>query len=99
MRGVQKDPEGRELANLDRLVSLAGMRVLEIGCGDGRLTWSLADRASHILAIDPDKQAIGRARRALPKHLKDHVRFVVGQAETLGLPEGSFDAAIFSWSL
>lgn len=99
MRGVQKDPEGRELATLDRLVSLAGTRVLEIGCGDGRLTWSLAEQARHVLAIDPDRQAIARARRSVPKPLKDHVRFAVGQAETFRLPEGDFDAAVFSWSL
>ncbi len=99
MRGVQKDPEGRELAALDRLVSLAGMRVLEIGCGDGRLTWSLAERASRVLAIDPDRQAIAEARRALPKQLKDHVHFDVGQAETYPFADGGFEVAVLSWSL
>ena len=99
MCGVQKDPEGRELAALDRLVSLARMRVLEIGCGDGRLTWSLAERAHQVLAIDPDRQAIAKARRTLPKQLKDHVRFDVGQAETHPFPDGGFEVAVLSWSL
>ncbi len=99
MRSVQKDPERRELAALDRLASLAGMRVLEIGCGDGRLTWSLAERAEQVFAIDPDRQAIAKARRALPKSLKDHVQFDVGEAETYPFPSGAFEVALFSWSL
>jgi 2-polyprenyl-3-methyl-5-hydroxy-6-metoxy-1,4-benzoquinol methylase len=99
MRRVQMDPEGTELATLDRLVSLFGKRVLEIGCGDGRLTSSLAKRARHILAIDPDRRAIGRARRAVPRHLKDRVRFEVGQGESHELPAEGFDVALFSWAL
>ncbi len=99
MRGIQKDPEGRELGTLDRLVSLAGMRVLEIGCGDGRLTWNLAKRANRVLGIDPDRQDIAKARRALPKQLKDRVRFEVGQAETYPFTNRGFEVAVFSWSL
>lgn len=99
MRGARMDPEGTELATLDRLVSFSGRRVLEIGCGDGRLTVSLAERARHVLAIDPDGRAIGRARRAVPRHLKDRVRFEVGQAESHELPAEGFDVALFSWSL
>ncbi len=99
MRGIQRDPEGRELVTLDRLVSMAGMRVLEIGCGDGRLTWNLAKRANRLLGIDPDRQAIAIARRGLPKRLKDRVHFDVGQAETHPFPDGGFEVAVFSWSL
>lgn len=99
MRGVQKDPEGRELAALDRLASLAGMRVLEIGCGDGRLTWSLAERADQVFAVDPDREAVDRARRIVPKDLKDRIRFEVGEAETHPFLEGGFETTVFSWSL
>lgn len=99
MRGAQMDPEGTELATLDRLVSFSDKRVLEIGCGDGRLTSSLAERARQVLAIDPDRHAVGRARRAVPRHLKDRVRFEVGQGESHELPAEGFDVALFSWSL
>jgi ubiquinone/menaquinone biosynthesis C-methylase UbiE len=99
MRGDLMDPEGRELSALDRLVSFAGKRVLEIGCGDGRLTWSLAERAHHVLAVDPDRRTIARARRAIPQHLKSRIHFEVGQAEVHPFANGAFDVAVFSWSL
>jgi ubiquinone/menaquinone biosynthesis C-methylase UbiE len=93
------DPEGTELAMLDRSVSLHGKRVLEIGCGDGRLTWHLAERAQHVLAIDPDRWAIASARRSLPRRLASRVRFEVARADRMQMPAAMFDAVIFSWSL
>ena len=35
------------------LVDLGGAEVLEIGCGDGRLTWRYAERAAYVTAIEP----------------------------------------------
>lgn len=99
MRGVQQDPEGTELATLDRLVSLAGKRVLEIGCGDGRLTFPLAERAASVVAIDPDRKAIARARRTIPRDLRDKIRLQVGRGQALSFPDEAFDVAYFSWSL
>ena len=99
MRGAWMDPEGTELATMDRLISLAGTRVLEIGCGSGRLTWALAARARSVVAIDPDWQAIATARRAMPKRLRGRARFEVARGESPPFPDGEFDVAVFSWSL
>ena len=99
MRGIRMDPEGVELAALDRLLPLSGKRLLEIGCGDGRLTRALAERAASVVAIDPNRRAIVKARRTLPVRRRAHVRFDVGRAESLPYADGAFDAAIFSWAL
>jgi len=99
MRGVRMDPEGVELAALDRLLPLTDKRLLEIGCGDGRLTRALAERAASVVAIDPNRRAIAKARRTLPRGLRGRVRFDVGRAESLPYPDGAFDAVIFSWAL
>jgi cyclopropane fatty-acyl-phospholipid synthase-like methyltransferase len=40
---VRIDPEGNETDALFALVELEGQEVLEIGCGDGRLTWRYAE--------------------------------------------------------
>jgi 2-polyprenyl-3-methyl-5-hydroxy-6-metoxy-1,4-benzoquinol methylase len=48
----------RWLALLD-LGGIDGARVLEIGCGDSRLTFLYALAALSVLAIDPRSTAIG----------------------------------------
>src|SRR5256885_17172818 len=55
------DPEGAHLATLRRLADFRDQRVLELGCGDGRLTIGIAADAANVLAFDPDAEAVGRA--------------------------------------
>ena len=52
---------GFELRVIERFVSLSGKRVLEIGCGDGRLTLEYAPIASSVMAIDHDRPSIDEA--------------------------------------
>lgn len=99
MRGLRRDPERVEVRTLLRHGPLHGARVLDIGCGDGRLTRRIAGVVRSAVGIDPDPEQIARAARLVPKHLRRKVRFHVGQAEELPFPKHSFDAAIFSWSL
>jgi len=92
---IREDPEAHELAALHRLVpSFAGLRVLEIGAGDGRLTRRYAASAGSVIAIDPKPDAIAALRDAQP--------WIDARAvgiEALDLPPHSLDVAIFSWSL
>ena len=58
------DPEQHELlAVTERLPAVPG-RVLEIGCGDGRLTRRYSPRAASVVAIDPDASLIAAFREA-----------------------------------
>jgi ubiquinone/menaquinone biosynthesis C-methylase UbiE len=93
------DPEGAHLAALRRLADVRGRRVLEMGCGDGRLTQGLAAEAASVLAFDPDPDAVAEARAALPAELADRVEFRVATAEQLEVERASFDLVVFSWSL
>ncbi len=97
---VRIDPEGHEIAALRALAGpLAGKRVLEIGCGDGRLTWRYAADAAGVLAIDPDRDAIAVAREDLPPSLVSRVELRATGIEELYARASSFDLAIFSWAL
>lgn len=49
------------------------MRVLEIGCGAGRLTRSLAKVFGEVHAVDVSGEMIARARKALAGHPNAHV--------------------------
>lgn len=93
------DPEGAHLAALLRLADFDGARVLEMGCGEGRLTTGIAEDAASVLAFDPDAAAVEQARAALPATLADRVAFRVASAEQLEIAPGSFDLVVFSWSL
>jgi ubiquinone/menaquinone biosynthesis C-methylase UbiE len=93
------DPEGAETAALARLASVDGLRVLELGCGDGRLTFRYADAAACVLGIDPDPDRIADARVALLPRLAERVSFAVVGAAEVDAPRASFDVALFSSSL
>ena len=92
---ILDDPEGYETAALTRMVpNFAGLRVLEIGCGDGRLTRKYANRAVSVIAIDTDEDAVSVLRHDLPE-----VDARVTGIHDLELPPHSIDVAIFAWSL
>jgi 2-polyprenyl-3-methyl-5-hydroxy-6-metoxy-1,4-benzoquinol methylase len=98
---IVEDPEGNETFTLHSMVDLTDRGVLEIGCGEGRLTWRYADEAAHVTAIDPIAEDIERARANLPNQLKGRVTFVETSIEDFAESnrESRFDIAIFAWSL
>ncbi len=99
MNGHRRDPERTEVRMLRRHVPLAGARILEIGCGDGRLTRTIAGMARAVVAIDPNAALIARAKQLTPASLREKVRYRIGAAENLWLPDQSFEIAVLSWSL
>jgi 2-polyprenyl-3-methyl-5-hydroxy-6-metoxy-1,4-benzoquinol methylase len=93
------DPEGAHLAALRRLDDFRDRRVLELGCGDGRLTLGIAEEAASVLAFDPDREAVERARQSLPAELAERVTYQVASGREIELEPLSFDLVVFSWSL
>lgn len=85
---------------VEHLGSLEGARVLDVGCGTGRLARWIAERIGStgtVVGIDPlpERVAIARAHGR-------GIRFEVGRAEDLSaFPSGSFDAvcmsSVFHW--
>ena len=93
------DPEGAHLAALRRLADFDGRRVLEMGCGEGRLTRGIATEAASVVAFDPDPASIAHAQASLPPELADRVAFQVAAAEEIEIARASFDLVVFSWAL
>ena len=75
-------PDGFERRLIERFVSLRRKRVLEVGCGDGRLTLQYAAAASSVLAIDPDPPSIDEARW---QHLRRVLPCGGGQSRHVGM--------------
>jgi cyclopropane fatty-acyl-phospholipid synthase-like methyltransferase len=97
---ILQDPENNEPRALFNLSSdWAGRSVLEIGSGDGRLTWRYAEKAARVVALEPNAAKHAAALANRPRGL-EHVAFL-----NLGLDaferqnQEKFDLALLSWSL
>jgi 2-polyprenyl-3-methyl-5-hydroxy-6-metoxy-1,4-benzoquinol methylase len=96
---VTIDPEGRELEALSRVVDFDGLRVLDVGCGDGRLVWRIAPAAESVLGIDVDDELVATARSETPPPLRRKVAFRESSIIELDEPPARFDLVFFTWSL
>jgi len=95
----RRDEDAVEAAAIAALVPLNGKRVLEVGCGKGRLTALAAARASSVYAFDPSPENVAAARAALTSAQRRQVRFAVHDAEALDVARDRFDVALCGWSL
>jgi 2-polyprenyl-3-methyl-5-hydroxy-6-metoxy-1,4-benzoquinol methylase len=96
---VTIDPDGHELEALDRIVDFDGLRVLDVGCGDGRLVWRIAPAAKSVLGIDVDADRIAAAKRQALSELRRKVEFREASIVELDEPPARFDLVFFTWSL
>ncbi|MDI6097944.1 methyltransferase domain-containing protein [Actinoplanes sp. NEAU-A12] len=66
-------------------------RVLDLGCGTGRLAIAVAEAGHEVTAVDPARASLDAARR---RPGAARVRWIEGSFETL--PPRSFDAALMT---
>lgn len=83
------------LEHVEKIVSLQGLVVLEIGCGNGARSEAIARRCKLLHAIEPDEAKVNVARtRNIPNTL-----FHIGSATDLPFEDRSFDVILFTLSL
>jgi SAM-dependent methyltransferase len=83
-------------------VAPAGARVLEVGCGPGRLSIRLArDHGLDVTGVDLDAAMIDRARANADRSNGEERRpsFAVGDVASLAFPDGSFDLVVSTLSM
>jgi arsenite methyltransferase len=96
----QLHPGGERLTlRLARLAGVApGARVVDVACGSGASALLVARELGCVtVGVDLSARAIEHARRATPAGAR--ASFLVGDAETLPLPDASFDVALSECSL
>jgi len=92
--------EGRDRMRalmLSRLpADLAGVRVLDAGCGAGQMTVELASRGAQVTAVDISPQLVDIARLRLPEEFAGRVSFASGD---MTANHGEFDFVVAMDSL
>lgn len=94
MASFSEEEEPKLAALLDRWRILPGERLLEPGCGSGRLTERLAPLVGpegEVLAMDLSEEMIARARQ---RPLLAPARAVVGSVRAVPVADGHFDKVI-----
>ena len=94
-----RDPEGIEIEYLNRTGAIHGRKVVEIGCGNGRLIWRYANHAASVVGVDPDSERLSEAGTTRPETVETWAAFAQADAETLPFPGEAFECAILGWSL
>lgn len=92
---------GRSWAAWARAVSLlvpSGLRVVDLGCGDGALALEIARFARSVVGVDRDAAALRRAR-ARAAESGGRVTFRSADIAALPLETGTFDVAVLSQTL
>jgi len=80
-------------APIERVVSAARGRVLEIGVGSG-LNLPLYEAATHVIALEPSAKLLAMARTGGLS-----IELVEGVAESIPLPDHSVDTVVSTWTL
>lgn len=91
---MELDKGRTELKKIEEFSDLKDKEVLEIGCGDGRVSGFLAGKAKKLTAIDPNEKDIEKAKSKVK-----NVDFRVGTGEDLEFDDETFDTVMFTLSL
>jgi len=94
-----RTPAEDELREYGGTALIRRKRVIDIGCGDGRMALGCAPYASEVQGIDPDPEAIRLARVRARELGATNATFNVGVAQELPFADERFDVAILSWTL
>ena len=96
MKAVQ-DPEKVEFSRLAAAWSLKNLRMVEIGCGNGKLFWQYADLPRFAAGLDTDSDRLKEARKSHSSGCNDLI--LQANAEKLPFRNKSIDLVLFASSL
>lgn len=90
-----KTDSGQRIAEkIFQIVDLKCKKVLEVGCGNGRISSLLASKTEQLIAVDPDQLKIEEA-----KSRDVGAEYYVGSGENLVFSDNVFDVVVFTLSL
>lgn len=91
--------DDHEIALFQRCLPIEDSKVIEVGCGDGRVTFALSTHCREILGVDLDARLIESARMRLGDSKLTNISFAVMDAQALEIDSDSVDIALYPWVL
>jgi ubiquinone/menaquinone biosynthesis C-methylase UbiE len=89
-------------ADLDALRGLAAdrkpQRALDLGCGGGHVSFTLAPLAGEVVAFDLSTEMLAAVRASAAERGLTNITTVCGPVETLPFADGSFDLVVSRFS-
>jgi ubiquinone/menaquinone biosynthesis C-methylase UbiE len=100
----REDREGNLVAALESICPLAGIRVVELGAGTGRITRLLMPHVSEILALDISAHMLGVAQEKLAVDSQSrggsrNWHLIKADNRQLPLRQGTANLVVAGWSL
>ena len=93
------DPSGVEPRAILQAAEFRGARVLEVGAGDGRLTFRYATQPRSVVGVDIKEPEIRSAAKAVHGEFRGKAQFVCASATALPFSSGEFEIVLLSSSL
>src|SRR5689334_13651348 len=96
---IDVDPAGVEPSAILQAVDFRNAHVLEVGAGDGRLTFRYAEQPRSVVGID-SKEAEIRSAATLPRaEFRGHAQFLCASATALPFSAEEFEIVLLASSL
>jgi ubiquinone/menaquinone biosynthesis C-methylase UbiE len=96
---TEVDPTGIMPRAILKAADFRGARVLEVGAGDGRLTFQYAAQPRSVVGIDTKEAEILVASKASGVELRGDVRFLCASATDLPFSAEQFGIVLLASSL
>jgi ubiquinone/menaquinone biosynthesis C-methylase UbiE len=96
---TELDPAGAELRTIQEIADLRNSRVLEVGAGDGRLTFRYAVGTKSAVGIDTKEPDIQLAARSCAGEFRTMIHFLCASGTALPFPAQRFDVVLLASSL
>jgi ubiquinone/menaquinone biosynthesis C-methylase UbiE len=96
---IEVDPAGIEPDAILQTADLRNAHVLEVGAGDGRLTFRYAGESRSVVGIDTKEPEIRSAAKAPPAEFRGYAQFLCASATALPFSAQRFEIVLLASSL
>ncbi len=86
-----REPSSLVVEAFKMLPDLAGLYVLDVGCGEGKNAHALVEKGARVLAVDCSELALANGRNAFPD---DRIEWRFGDAGKMDFGIAEFDMVV-----